>query len=954
MVSNLLGKMMGAPAVEKEDAEQLKRLHDTIRGCLEAINNLGTDTASWDTIVIKIVSDKWDVETNKLFEQSLKQPSQIPKLEEVMEFLKLRFQSLEASEQRPKQFQEQSTSKSRWQPTSAITCYYCKQHHSMERCPKFQTLAAPQKMKIVREQQLCIRCMKHHQQYKCYSTINCATCSRPHHTMLHTPYNGTSTQATRPAKSASHAVTRSGQMETKRQDHQVLLATAMVRVQDIMGDQQVLRVLVDPGSQASFITEQAAQELKLPRTKITAMVSGLGNNEPKTARSQVMVHLQPRHSSKYMLTTELIVLPKITENLPRQSFKMEMESWQNVVLADPTLNIPGPIDILLGAHDYAKIIMEGIKKTESELLGQQTQFGWVISGQITYPAKKGRPVLGMVSVINEDKQLAKFWELEEVDVPIRQSEEDQWCEDHYVATTTRGPDGRYTVRIPFKEEPKEMAKSRPLVATRAIHLEVVSDMTTEAFIAALKRFTARRGRCQHIYSDNGTNFVGASKILEQVQPIVQGKDVQEESTSIGTQWHFIPPASPHIGGIWESGVKSLKYHLRRVIGEATLTYEELATLTQQIEACLNSRPLINTGEVVDDSMLLTPAHFLIGKPILEPFEETGDNNVNLPSSMEILAHPIKRTMVQRNDTHIRVFGVFVVAEITEYVIMKITPIPLKMEDSTVWELSTDNNIISVDYNNQLYFELTDEEFKNSIKIEKHKFLCAPTVVKKMEDSPNCIIREIYNHTENSNCNIQQHTITSTIWKQLYMENTWMFITKQPTRVAIICNGRRQEVMLNNTGIINLSQDCRLQTRQSILNPRRDKSIMVLGSYIKHVNISTQHTKRHPHHVHPLEEPVVKAGEQLNQLRDKEQELQNHIRETAWQKVTTHSMMTSTLTTIIIITASLAIGGGYIWYKRRQQPSRQTTEDIKMEPIIYAQPETQGQNTVGAVASRQNV
>ncbi|XP_031342965.1 uncharacterized protein LOC116170601 [Photinus pyralis] len=305
-------------------------------------------------------------------------------------------------------------------------------------------------------------------------------------------------------------------------------------------------------------------------------------------------------------------------------------------------------------------------------------------------------------------------------------------------------------------------------------------------------------------------------------------------------------------------------------------------------------------------------------------------------------------MVQRNDSHIRVFGVFVVAEITEYVIMKITPIPLKMEDSTVWELSTDNNIISVDYNNQLYFELTDEEFKNSIKIEKHKFLCAPTVVKKMEDSPNCIIREIYNHTENSNCNIQQHTITSTIWKQLYMEN------KQPTRVAIICNGRRQEVMLNNTGIINLSQDCRLQTRQSILNPRRDKSIMVLGSYIKHVNISTQHTKRHPHHVHPLEEPVVKAGEQLNQLRDKEQELQNHIRETAWQKVTTHSMMTSTLTTIIIITASLAIGGGYIWYKRRQQPSRQTTKDIKMEPIIYAQPETQGQNTVGAVASRQNV
>lgn len=58
----------------------------------------------------------------------------------------------------------------------------------------------------------------------------------------------------------------------------------------------------------------------------------------------------------------------------------------------------------------------------------------------------------------------------------------------------------------------------------------------------------------------------------------------------GTEWKFIPPAAPHFGGLWEAGVKSVKFHLRWVIGEQTLTYEEMATLLAQIEACLTSAP----------------------------------------------------------------------------------------------------------------------------------------------------------------------------------------------------------------------------------------------------------------------------------------------------------------------------------------------------------------------------
>ncbi|XP_046963315.1 uncharacterized protein LOC124532456 [Vanessa cardui] len=156
------------------------------------------------------------------------------------------------------------------------------------------------------------------------------------------------------------------------------------------------------------------------------------------------------------------------------------------------------------------------------------------------------------------------------------------------------------------------------MATRAIHLEAVSDLTSQSFIAAFKRFVARRGHCADLYSDNGTNFVGAARelrILFAQEKSTLTKDIAEALANNGTTWHFIPPHSPHFGGLWEAGIKFTKHHLRRVIGNATLTFEELTTLLYQIEACLNSRPLSQISSNSQDPIPLTPAHFLIGEPI---------------------------------------------------------------------------------------------------------------------------------------------------------------------------------------------------------------------------------------------------------------------------------------------------------------------------------------------------
>ncbi|XP_045502155.1 uncharacterized protein LOC123699276 [Colias croceus] len=170
------------------------------------------------------------------------------------------------------------------------------------------------------------------------------------------------------------------------------------------------------------------------------------------------------------------------------------------------------------------------------------------------------------------------------------------------------------------------------MVTRAIHIEAVTDLTAKGFIAAFRRFTSRRGRCQDLFSDNGTNFVGADKHLREMFDSAKSSlpnEIAELLTLEFTTWHFIPPQSPNFGGIWEAGVRCAKNHLKRVIGDSILTYEELATVLSQIEACLNSRPISVISSDADDPLPLTPGHFLIGEPVINISDRNYDDcNVN--------------------------------------------------------------------------------------------------------------------------------------------------------------------------------------------------------------------------------------------------------------------------------------------------------------------------------------
>ncbi|XP_060863783.1 uncharacterized protein LOC132940289 [Metopolophium dirhodum] len=152
------------------------------------------------------------------------------------------------------------------------------------------------------------------------------------------------------------------------------------------------------------------------------------------------------------------------------------------------------------------------------------------------------------------------------------------------------------------------------MTTKAVHLQPVSALSTEAFLLTLDRFVARRGLPSSIYSDCGTNFVGA---LRQLRLLVNSPDSRDQlSGHIACEWHFNPPGAPHFGGIWEAAVKSAKSLPVHAMDSQIWTLEEFTTVLCRVEAALNLRPLVPASSDPNDLECLTPGHFLIGRPLL--------------------------------------------------------------------------------------------------------------------------------------------------------------------------------------------------------------------------------------------------------------------------------------------------------------------------------------------------
>ena len=178
--------------------------------------------------------------------------------------------------------------------------------------------------------------------------------------------------------------------------------------------------------------------------------------------------------------------------------------------------------------------------------------------------------------------------------------------------------GFYTIRTSITQRSSTVKAYIALfkcMCTNAIHLELVSDLSTQAFIAALDRFVSRRGLSIALFTDNATCFAGADHELKR---IIESHDPEfkQYCTEQSIKWTFTTPRAPHAGGVYESGIKLMKHHLKRVIGDRNYTFEQLTTILCKVEAIVNSRPITPMNENPFDLQVLTPGHFLTGRSLV--------------------------------------------------------------------------------------------------------------------------------------------------------------------------------------------------------------------------------------------------------------------------------------------------------------------------------------------------
>ncbi|XP_065094088.1 uncharacterized protein LOC135714635 [Ochlerotatus camptorhynchus] len=207
----------------------------------------------------------------------------------------------------------------------------------------------------------------------------------------------------------------------------------------------------------------------------------------------------------------------------------------------------------------------------------------------------------------------------------------------YVGVDIFGP---YLIRI-GRSAVKRWVCLFTCLTVRAIHLEVVASLSTDSCKKVIRRFIARRGSPQEIYSDNGTNFVGANRdLVDEVKKI--NIELSSTFTNTETQWRFNPPSAPHMGGCWERMVRAVKSALGSIPAVRKLDEESLATVLAEAESMVNSRPLTYIPLETADHESLTPNHFLMlsSNGVREPEKTPTDDGMALRNSWNMVQHTL--------------------------------------------------------------------------------------------------------------------------------------------------------------------------------------------------------------------------------------------------------------------------------------------------------------------------
>lgn len=453
LLGKFINNMLLFPKIKHESSESLKNLHDTIYESVMSIKGMGISTANWDFLLTHILMRKLDSNTVINYECQLVNVREPQKLENFLKYIENRFMALQSAsaktsfeknaENKPENKSSLSHSSSSFS-NSSKKCSFCDSatDHVIYTCPNFQKKSPEERFTWVKSNKLCINCLgDSHKVNSCKSKYKCKHCKKAHNTLLHLENK---------PKPDVEQVRHVQANVSVRQTKSVLLATALIGVVAKNGERIMLRALFDQGSTSAFVTENAAQTIALPRNKIHAVVSGIGNKE-QIARQSIDLTVVPRFQSDFSMLSEAIILPKLTKISHGASNSKDFEFVNNLTLADPSFLNESDVDIILGAAEYAQAIKLGLVKSDKLLIAQNTEFGWIVSGAISGVESSLR-VVSLVTYVELEKTLKQFFGSEEFENEINNelSDEQLYCERHFKENCYQNGDGRFVVGIPFK------------------------------------------------------------------------------------------------------------------------------------------------------------------------------------------------------------------------------------------------------------------------------------------------------------------------------------------------------------------------------------------------------------------------------------------------------------------------------------------------------------------------
>lgn len=517
LIQNHVKSLFNMQSIHKESPVFIRALIDTVLKNLRALQVLGEPTEHWDTLVIYIIVSKLDQITEREWEQhksSLFSNLNNSKLrvDDLLKFLKNRADVLEAlqlSHSKPTHSKihlhnnskihtkihcNVSSTKPQTRDINKKLCLLCNANHPIYSCQKFLDLNLPEKLLFVNNNKLCMNCLRPNHTVDTCRFGPCRHCNMKHNSLIHGATLSTppvATRAMQPPHATSHTVTAVANTHTDNrpiepiqvnnaQVHScahssamqpVLLSTALIEISDSRNNYHLARALLDSGSQRSFITKSMCDLLNTPLIQSTQEIRGVGNSVTHTTQIcsiEIKSRIHP-----YSTVIECFVMPNITPSLPALSTECaRVIELDNRELADPQFYESHNIDLLLGADIFWNLLKTERIRVPSGLTLQDTQLGWIVSGPININTRNSNYIHCNFSQSIET-QLQRFWELEELPKSgtDTRTDEERACEQHFVNTTTRGDDGRFSVSIPFKSSPDKLGETFDRAKRRFLALE---------------------------------------------------------------------------------------------------------------------------------------------------------------------------------------------------------------------------------------------------------------------------------------------------------------------------------------------------------------------------------------------------------------------------------------------------------------------------------------------------